>query len=83
MENIDDNFYKVVKTEGLRGPITYVASCDSNRYAGFTGITGITGIIGESRINTGPTGPTGPTGHPPSENNSTYDFCNHKHFLYQ
>ncbi len=78
MENIDDNFYRVVKSEGLTGP-SHIGS-DKSKHAGFTGITGITGIVGESRINTGP---TGPTGYPPSENNSIYDSCNHKHFLYQ
>jgi hypothetical protein len=71
MENIDDNFYKVINSGGLTGP-THVTSEP----------VGLTGISDKCNGKT-KTDPTGPTGYSYSQVNNNGDNCSHKHFLYQ
>jgi hypothetical protein len=81
MENIDDNFYKMIQSEKINCPT------DNNSGSGFTGMLGITGPTGNTgntgqqgqTLNSSCIGTTGPTG-PIHSNN---DKCNHIHFLYQ
>lgn len=81
MENIDEQFYKVIYDNGNTGP------------TGQPGMTGPQKPLSNDIYN-GNTGPTGPTGTARSihlkksdadKDNSInhHNVCNHTHFLYQ
>ena len=72
MENIDDNFYKVINSKELDID-KHNNDTKNNDYTGFTGNTGITG---EHSGSTGPSENTGPIDSPENK-------CSHEHFFYQ